>query len=38
MLVDKENGYPLYFIYVAGNIVDVSTIASTKAELKAVWH
>ena len=34
MVVDKISGMPLYFRYMAGNIVDVSTLANTIAELK----
>jgi transposase len=33
MVVEKETGMPLYFRYMAGNIVDVSTLTSTVAEL-----
>ena len=33
LVVDRKSGLPLYFRYVAGNIVDVSTLASTLAEL-----
>ena len=34
MVVDRISGNPLYFRYAAGNIVDVSTLANTFAELK----
>jgi hypothetical protein len=34
-VVDRASGYPVYFRCVAGNIVDVSTLAATIAELKA---
>jgi len=34
LVVDKKSGLPLYFRYVAGNIVDVSTLKSTLIELK----
>ena len=33
LVVDRRSGLPLYFRYVAGNIVDVSTLVSTLAEL-----
>jgi len=33
MVVDRISGDPLYFRYVAGNIVDVSTLKTTMAEL-----
>ena len=33
MVVDRVTGNPLYFRYAAGNIVDVSTLANTFAEL-----
>lgn len=33
LVVDRKSGLPLYFRYVAGNIVDVSTLVSTLAEL-----
>ena len=33
LVVDRKSGLPLYFRYVAGNIVDVSTLISTLAEL-----
>ena len=31
----QETGFPIYFRYCAGNIVDVSTLSRTMAELKA---
>ena len=34
MVVDRITGNPLYFRYAAGNIVDVSTLANTFAELE----
>ena len=34
MVVDKENANPLYFRYMAGNIVDVSTLKNTVRELE----
>lgn len=34
MVVDQKTGTPLYFRYVAGNIVDVSTLETTILELK----
>ena len=34
MVIDRITGNPLYFRYVAGNIVDVSTLANTFAELE----
>ena len=34
-VVQQHNGMPLFFRYVAGNVVDVSTITRTIAELKA---
>ncbi|MDR2777662.1 MAG: transposase [Rickettsiales bacterium] len=34
-VVQQETGLPIYFRYVAGNIVDVSTLIRTIAELKA---
>jgi len=34
MVIDRISGNPLYFRYMAGNIVDVSTLAHTFAELK----
>jgi transposase len=33
MVVEKESGMPLYFRYMAGNIVDVTTLSTTVAEL-----
>ncbi|MDR1733047.1 MAG: transposase [Synergistaceae bacterium] len=33
MVIDKDTGRPLYFRYMAGNIVDVSTLKNTIAEL-----
>ena len=33
MVVDRTSGEPLYFRYVAGNIVDVSTLKTTMKEL-----
>ena len=36
MVVDRESGEPLYFRYVAGNIVDVSTLKTTMNELIAL--
>lgn len=33
MVVEKETGMPLYFRYMAGNIVDVKTLVTTVAEL-----
>jgi hypothetical protein len=33
-VVDKKTGMPLYFRYMAGNIVDVSTLSNTIDELK----
>jgi hypothetical protein len=34
LVVDRKSGLPLYFRYVAGNIVDVSTLKTTLIELK----
>jgi hypothetical protein len=34
MVIDRISGNPLYFRFMAGNIVDVSTLAHTFAELK----
>jgi transposase len=34
MVVDKENSQPLYFRYMAGNIVDVTTLETTIKEMK----
>jgi transposase len=36
MVVDRSSGEPLYFRYVAGNIVDVSTLRNTMNELIAL--
>ena len=36
MVVDRLSGDPLYFRYVAGNIVDVSTLKNTMNELAAL--
>jgi transposase len=36
MVVDRASGEPLYFRYVAGNIVDVSTLKTTMDELSAL--
>jgi transposase len=33
IVVEKETGLPLYFRYMTGNIVDVSTLSATVAEL-----
>jgi hypothetical protein len=33
MVVERTSGHPLYFSYKAGNIVDVSTLSNTIAEL-----
>ena len=33
MVVDKENSQPLYFRYMAGNIVDVTTLQTTVREM-----
>jgi hypothetical protein len=35
LVVDRQSGLPLYFRYVAGNIVDVSTLKTTLSELRA---
>jgi hypothetical protein len=35
LVLDKESGMPIYFRYVAGNIVDVSTLETTLRELRA---
>ena len=35
LVVDRQSGKPLFFRYNAGNIVDVTTLRSTIAELKA---
>ena len=34
MVVERQTGMPLYFRYMAGNIVDVSSLANTIEELK----
>ena len=34
MVIDKENTQPLYFRYMAGNIVDVTTLETTVKEIK----
>jgi transposase len=36
MAVDRNTGLPLYFRYMAGNIVDVSSLSNTISELKAM--
>lgn len=36
LVVDRSSGFPLYFKYVPGNIVDVSTLPTVYAELKAL--
>lgn len=33
-VIDRENGMPIYFRYVAGNIIDVSTLITTVSELE----
>jgi hypothetical protein len=33
-VLDRKNGMPIYFRYCSGNIVDVSTLCTTLAELK----
>lgn len=33
-VIDRDNGLPIYFRYVAGNIVDVSTLITTVSELE----
>lgn len=33
-VIDRNNGMPIYFRYVAGNIVDVSTLITTVSELE----
>lgn len=33
-VIDRDNGMPIYFRYVAGNIVDVSTLITTVSELE----
>jgi hypothetical protein len=35
LVLDKDSGMPLYFRYVAGNIVDVSTLETTLSEARA---
>lgn len=32
-VIDRDNGMPIYFRYVAGNIIDVSTLITTVSEL-----
>lgn len=32
-VIDRDNGMPIYFRYVAGNIIDVSTLVTTVSEL-----
>ena len=34
LVLDKVSGYPIYFRYAAGNIVDVSTLQTTIAEVR----
>jgi hypothetical protein len=34
LVVDKQSGLPLYFRYVAGNIVDVTTLKTTLSEIR----
>ena len=36
MVIERNTGMPLYFRYMAGNIVDVSSLANTIKELKAM--
>jgi len=36
MVVDRENSQPLYFRYIPGNIVDVSTLKTTVREMAAM--
>jgi hypothetical protein len=42
LVLDKDSGMPIYFRYVAGNIVDVSTLKATLSEVAAygidIWH
>lgn len=42
LVLDKDSGMPIYFRYVAGNIVDVSTLKTTLSEVAAygidVWN
>lgn len=33
-VIDRSNGMPIYFRYVAGNIIDVSTLITTVSELE----
>lgn len=33
-VIDRDNGMPVYFRYVAGNIIDVSTLITTVSELE----
>lgn len=33
-VIDRKNGMPVYFRYVAGNIIDVSTLITTVSELQ----
>ena len=35
LVVDRKSGLPLYFRYMAGNIIEVSTLETTLTELKA---
>ena len=35
LVIDRISGFPVYFRYAAGNIVDVSTLETTIAEMKA---
>ena len=35
LILDKDSGMPVYFRYVAGNIVDVSTLETTLREVQA---
>ena len=35
LVLDKSSGMPVYFRYVAGNIVDVSTLKTTLSEVRA---
>ena len=35
LILDKNSGMPMYFRYVAGNIVDVSTLRTTLSEVRA---
>jgi hypothetical protein len=36
MVIEADSGMPLYFRYMAGNIVDVSSLSNTIAELKVM--